>query len=479
MAEEEAAIMNRAEEEAVEKDAEEEALLALHFFESALLVHKLSKKKKRKIDHRTLPRSEKRKFRHHEAKHCIDRDYLGIPGDPTTPLSKGKDFYDIFRISRSRFQRIMEDFCNTGDPFYLDTKDCFGHDVPSLEARILMPLKCLAFGVPAKAFSDYFQMSTTFGRVCVRKFWSTMREVYQGEYLRLPTEQDVKGITRLHENVHHGAKGMIGSLDCMHTYWNKCPVAWQGSYKKGTKDLPSIVLEAACDHHMWFWHASYGYAGTLNDINILNLSPLMEGFVNGSFEELENYVTPYKLAGEEFHILYFLVDGIYPSYSRFVKSIREPVGSEERNYSEFQESSRKDIERAFGVLQCKFQAIHRPINLMELKAIAAMVATCLILHNMCVSDRIMEGDVRARYNPANSLEEEEEEIINDSAELKALKAKRKEEKEAKTMICNADDCVQNLLIRKNRFKELNNKEEHGRLCGALMKHMKTKKIKNK
>ena len=466
----------------MEEEAEEEAMEAMSMIESVTIAHassSSSSQKKRKIDHRTLPRSEKKKFRPHEAKHCIDRDYLGIPGDPTTPISNGKDFYDVFRITRSRFQRIMEDLCNSGDPFYLNTKDCFGNEVASVEARILLPLKCLAFGVPAKAFSDYFQVSITFGRECVRHFWFKMREVYQGEYLRRPTEADVKAITRLHASVHNGAHGMLGSLDCMHTYWNKCPVAWQGSYRKGTGNLPSIVLEAACDHHLWFWHASYGYAGTLNDINILNLSPLMEGFLDGSFEELEDYVTPYKIGDEEFNILYFLVDGIYPTYSRFVKSIREPVGNEEKNFSAFQESARKDIERAFGVLQSKFQYIHRPINLMELQGIATMVSTCIILHNMCVSDRIMEGDVRAWYNPANSLEEDEGEYIGDPAELQAMKENRRKERTARTLIENADDCVKNVLLRRSRFKELNNKEEHGRLCAALMNLVKNKKIKKK
>ena len=120
----------------MEEEAEEEAVEAMSFIETSLFVHSFSSStslmKKRKIDHRTLPREEKRQFRPHEARHCIGRDYLGIPGDPTTPLSNGKDFYDVFRISRSRFQRIMEDFCNTGDPFYLNTKDCTGKELASI-----------------------------------------------------------------------------------------------------------------------------------------------------------------------------------------------------------------------------------------------------------------------------------------------------------------------------------------------------------
>ena len=80
----------------------------------------------------------------------------------------------------------------------------------------------------------------------------------------------------------------------------------QGSYK-GKEKKPSIVLEAIADRHTWFWHTSYGYAGTLNDINIMNLSPFFENLLDGSFEELEKSVCPFKTGDEEFNKLFILV----------------------------------------------------------------------------------------------------------------------------------------------------------------------------
>ena len=260
--------------------AEEEAIVAqdaLRHWSVAIT----TSKKKAKIDHRILTRKSKRKFRHDEALHCINRDYMGIPGDFSTPIFAGSaEFANMFRISRPRFQKMLEDFANSGDPFFTPPfVDAAGEEGASLEARLLLPPKSISFGVPPKTFSDYFQMSGTLSKDCYNNFLSRVTEIYKDEYLRLPTEADVKAVTRVHKHVH-GVDGMFGSLDCMHTYWNKCPVAWQGSYKgKGHK--PSIVLEAIADHHLWFWHASYGYAGTLNDINILNLSPYLESLLNG------------------------------------------------------------------------------------------------------------------------------------------------------------------------------------------------------
>ena len=75
---------------------------------------------------------------------------------------------------------------------------------------------------------------------------------------------------------------MFESLDCMHTYWKNCPKGWQGQYK-GKEEMASIVLEGITDYNSWFWHVSYGYAGSLNDLNILNLSPFLESLTNGTF----------------------------------------------------------------------------------------------------------------------------------------------------------------------------------------------------
>ncbi|XP_042410297.1 uncharacterized protein LOC121999722 [Zingiber officinale] len=43
-------------------------------------------------------------------------------------------------------------------------------------------------------------------------------------------------------------------------------------------------------------------------------------------------------------------DGIYPSWSTFVKTIPTPQGRKRQLFTSAQESMRKDVERAFGLL---------------------------------------------------------------------------------------------------------------------------------
>lgn len=83
---------------------------------------------------------------------------------------------------------------------------------------------------------------------------------------------------------------------------------------------------------------------------------------------------------------YYLADGIYPEWAGFVKSIRHPMEQETRHFAKQQESARKDIERAFGVLQTRFAVIRGPAYGWHRDRINDIMTTCIILHNMIVED---------------------------------------------------------------------------------------------
>jgi hypothetical protein len=434
--------------------------------------------KRVKVDHRSLPRSSRRKFCSGEALHCIKRDFTGYPGNPDTPLM-GAEFKLIFRISRQRFQVMMEDVMAKKIPFYKVKVNRMPYEQASLEAKLLLPLKTLSYGVPAHTFMDYFQMSRTFCKTCCKEFDKAMKLTYMDEYCRLPTAADLKSITNLHKAIH-GVDGIVGSLDCTHTYWKNCPKAWQGSYQ-GKEKRPSIVLEAMADYHLFFWHACYAYPGNMNDKTIFSLSPLLDRMLDGSFHEVEQEagLVPFKIHNEEFTKTFILVDGIYPKYSRFVTPKTEPILPEEKKYTQWQEAVRKDIERAFGVLKGTWQFMERPIHLMNLDDIQAKVVCCVILHNILVSDRVM-GDCRTRYKPDQVLEEEV--VVQQPTDLRQVQESSTGERthpfrpRPRTPTQTASGSATMLpvpwqqvpgLTRQDRFKELSDFHEYNRLRTAL------------
>jgi hypothetical protein len=95
--------------------------------------------------------------------------------------------------------------------------------------------------------------------------------IYSSEYLRSPNEEYLIKILAVSEE--QGFPGMMGLLNCMHWVWKNCPVADQGQYA-GKEKEPTIILEAVATHNLWIWHAFFGLPGTLNNISVLDQSPI-------------------------------------------------------------------------------------------------------------------------------------------------------------------------------------------------------------
>ena len=251
--------------------------------------------------------------------------------------------------------------CAKTDPFFTDIQDISGRFGIAPVAKVLMALKLAAYGCSSSEFLDSFQMSQTTARLCLLTFCRIVSSDndLQIIYTQQMTRSDARRLSALHEAVH-GIVGMVESLDCMHVGWKNCPVAWQG-LNSGKSGKPMIVLEALAYHNLWFWHHSFGYPGFLNDINLWNRSCLLKAFLDGSFAN--NFDFKFRIGDDRvFHRLWVLVDGIYPKLSRFVKTIQEPVGGKASRYTRCQESARKDVDRAFGALQRKFQMLVQKIE---------------------------------------------------------------------------------------------------------------------
>jgi len=94
-----------------------------------------------------------------------------------------------------------------------------------------------------------------------------------------------------------------------------------------------------------------GYAGTFNDI-VWDSSLLHRSLIDGLFPQND---FEFEIAGETFFCLYFLVVGMHPPLSHFVRPINVPIGDDECLFTVWQESCQKDVECFFGVLK-KFTA---------------------------------------------------------------------------------------------------------------------------
>jgi hypothetical protein len=67
----------------------------------------------------------------------------------------------------------------------------------------------------------------------------------------------------------------------MHWVWKNCPAALSSQFE-GKEKTTTLVLEATATKDTWIWHSYFGAPGCLNNLNVLNRSPLFEGLLAGS-----------------------------------------------------------------------------------------------------------------------------------------------------------------------------------------------------
>jgi Plant transposon protein len=119
----------------------------------------------------------------------------------------------------------------------------------------------------------------------------------------------------------------------------------------------------------------------LNDINVLDRSPIFDEVLEGRAPQVN-----FTVNRNNYNLGYYLTDEIYPNWATFVKSIPLPQGSKNQLFAKKQESARKDVERAFGVLQARFAIISNPVRIWCKKTIGQIMRACVIIHNMIVED---------------------------------------------------------------------------------------------
>nr|CCA22740.1 ribosomal proteinlike putative [Albugo laibachii Nc14] len=208
---------------------------------------------------------------------------------------------------------------------------------------------------------EYVRMAEKAALENLKRFCVAVVDSLGDEYLRAPTTQDLSRLLRIKEN--RGFPKMLGSLDCMHWRWKNYPKGCAGHFT-GKEKAPTII------------------PGSHNDINVLDRSHLFTDLTDGKAPSLS-----YQMNGTHYSMGYYLADGIYPPWATLVQTISNPQSKEKKFFAEAQESARKDVERAFGMLQSQCAILTRPCRLWSQEDMEYIVKACVILRHMAIENK--------------------------------------------------------------------------------------------
>lgn len=152
--------------------------------------------------------------------------------------------------------------------------------------KFLCTMKMICYGVSGSAFIDYRQFWETTCRCCVSFLAPGLVNCHalSGVYLRKPTKVYSCKINYIHKWVHK-IPGMLGSLDVTKVHRKNCPTALKGQFwgqEKYFQLLWGLLL---------VWHASCGFPGSMNDINVWERSLLFESMINGKHDGIDHDFT--------------------------------------------------------------------------------------------------------------------------------------------------------------------------------------------
>ena len=287
------------------------------------------------------------------ANHNLFVDYFA-----ENPRYADNMFCRRYRMSRDLFLRIVNAVKNH-DNYFHQRRDALVRLGLSTIQKVTTVFRMLTYGLPTDATDEYIKIGESIAIESMKRFCRAIVEIFAEQYLRTPTANNIARL--LYIGKQRGFLGMLGSLDCMHWKWKIYPTAWVGQYASRSGN-PTIILEVVADYDLWIWHAYFGMPGTNNDINVLESS--------NHFSNLAKGIAPpakYVIKEKEYNMGYYLADSIYPKWATIVQTIHQPQGRKKKYFAMKQEACRKDVERAFGVLQLRFAIVAGPARFLGKK----------------------------------------------------------------------------------------------------------------
>ena len=261
--------------------------------------------------------------------------------------------------------------------------DCCGRKPVDRRLLILGSLWYIGITTTFTALEELTRVSETSHRLFfLNKFLDWGVRLAQDNIFLPRTEDEYEKV----ENVYRskGLPGCVGSIDCVHLRWDKCPAGLLGECV-GKEGKPTLAFEVVATNSRRIQSVSGYCHGAQNDKTISKHDRAVKTLrTPGLFLSEKTFGLIVDDTGdtEEHKGSYFICDGGYTMWTCLVPPYKEyePTSTKE-GWSKHVEGLRKDVECTFGILKKRFMVLKNPIKLGKAKHIQEMFVTCCALHN--------------------------------------------------------------------------------------------------
>jgi len=251
-----------------------------------------------------------------------------------------------------------------------------------VEIKAMIGLRILGRGNCADDISEWSGVGASTVHSIWHKFIRGVSKFMFPVYVTPPVGDHLQRVMDTYARL--GFPGAVGSVDCTHVPWNKCPIELK-NLCKGKEKFPSLSFEVVVDHTRRIHSCTEGFIGTASDAVIVVNDPYCRAIASGLYEEVA-----FSLYGEDgnwttFKGAYLICDNGYSDKWIFQKPLNNGIDMRSVYWSETLESVRKDVECTFGILKARFRILSQPVNYHTSSTVtAAMKAACTI-HNMLLA----------------------------------------------------------------------------------------------
>ncbi|XP_065616857.1 uncharacterized protein LOC111991628 [Quercus suber] len=256
------------------------------------------------------------------------------------------DGKDIVTKYLKKKKKILEEGCavkkekvEAHEPYFIQKRNAAKKLGLSPLQKMTTALRMLTYRVAADFMDEYVRIAESTAITSMKKFVAAVAAIFSEEYLRSPNN-DFQAWWKV-------LIACIGNRKIVQLHGKRC-----------------IVVIFMSQSHV-FSELAQGRALAVN----------------------------YLINGHDYTMGYYLADGTYPQWSTFVKTIPRPLRVKRKLFAKAQEAYRKDVERAFGVLQTRFAIVRGPRWFFYHETLQDIMKACIILHNMIIEDEREEAEV--------------------------------------------------------------------------------------